>query len=72
LGDGAARQRGDGGARGERAELPRIVSDHGRHALFVDGAPFLMLGAQGRTEEFRGQRYPGFSSLRSSSTISNW
>ncbi|UAK23048.1 DUF5597 domain-containing protein [Sphingomonas nostoxanthinifaciens] len=28
------------------AELPRIVADHGRHALFVDGAPFLMLGAQ--------------------------
>jgi beta-galactosidase GanA len=28
------------------AELPRIVSKDGRHALLVDGAPFLILGAQ--------------------------
>jgi len=28
------------------AEIPRIVSANGRHALFVDGAPFLILGAQ--------------------------
>jgi len=27
-------------------EVPRIVSKNGRHALFVDGAPFLMLGVQ--------------------------
>ncbi|MEI9926412.1 MAG: DUF5597 domain-containing protein [Sphingomonas sp.] len=27
-------------------ELPRIVENRGRHALFVDGAPFLMLGVQ--------------------------
>lgn len=27
-------------------DLPRIVSDNGRHALFVDGRPFLMLGVQ--------------------------
>jgi beta-galactosidase GanA len=27
-------------------ELPRIVAKDGRHALLVDGAPFLMLGAQ--------------------------
>lgn len=33
-----------GSAAGE--ELPRLVSREGRHALFVDGAPFLMLGAQ--------------------------
>ena len=26
--------------------LPRLVEQNGRHALFVDGAPFLMLGAQ--------------------------
>jgi beta-galactosidase GanA len=26
--------------------VPRIVTRDGRHALFVDGAPFLMLGAQ--------------------------
>jgi beta-galactosidase GanA len=28
------------------AELPRIVSKDGRHALYVDGAPYLMLGGQ--------------------------
>lgn len=28
------------------AELPALVSSNGRHALIVDGAPFLMLGAQ--------------------------
>lgn len=33
-----------GSAAGE--EMPRLVSRDGRHALFVDGAPFLMLGAQ--------------------------
>lgn len=27
-------------------EIPRIVTKNGRHALIVDGAPFLMLGAQ--------------------------
>jgi beta-galactosidase GanA len=27
-------------------ELPRIVTKDGRHALYVDGAPFLMLGFQ--------------------------
>ncbi|WP_380779036.1 DUF5597 domain-containing protein [Sphingomonas sp. R86520] len=27
-------------------EIPRIVTKGGRHALIVDGAPFLMLGAQ--------------------------
>jgi beta-galactosidase GanA len=27
-------------------DIPRIVSKDGRHALIVDGAPFLMLGAQ--------------------------
>ncbi|MBO9712990.1 MAG: DUF5597 domain-containing protein [Sphingomonas sp.] len=27
-------------------ELPRLVSANGRHALFVDGAPYLMLGIQ--------------------------
>lgn len=27
-------------------ELPRIASANGRHALFVDGQPFLMLGVQ--------------------------
>ena len=28
------------------AELPRIVTTGGRHALYVDGAPFLILGGQ--------------------------
>lgn len=28
------------------AELPRVVADAGRHALLVDGAPYLMLCAQ--------------------------
>ena len=27
-------------------DMPRVVSKDGRHALMVDGAPFLMLGAQ--------------------------
>jgi beta-galactosidase GanA len=34
------------GAGDADAEVPRIVNDHGRHALLVDGAPYLMLGAQ--------------------------
>ena len=29
-----------------QAPLPRIVTKDGRHALMVDGEPFLMLGAQ--------------------------
>jgi beta-galactosidase GanA len=33
-------------AAAQRAPLPRIVNEHGKHALMVDGAPFLMLGAQ--------------------------
>ncbi|WP_426663744.1 DUF5597 domain-containing protein [Rhodanobacter aciditrophus] len=28
------------------APLPRVVSDHGRHMLLVDGEPWLVLGAQ--------------------------
>jgi len=26
--------------------LPRLVHENGRHALMVDGAPYLVLGAQ--------------------------
>jgi beta-galactosidase GanA len=33
-----------GGA--QEAAIPRIVSEQGRHALLVDGKPFLVLGAQ--------------------------
>lgn len=31
---------------GNASELPTMVTQDGRHALMVDGAPFLMLGAQ--------------------------
>ena len=33
-------------AAAQPAPLPRIETRDGRHALFVDGRPFLMLGAQ--------------------------
>jgi hypothetical protein len=33
-------------ASGAHAETPRIAEKNGRHALIVDGAPFLILGAQ--------------------------
>jgi hypothetical protein len=33
-------------AQGKEHPIPRLVEDDGRYALFVDGAPFLMLGAQ--------------------------
>ena len=33
-------------AEAQPAPLPRVVESGGRHALMVDGAPFLMLGAQ--------------------------
>ncbi len=33
-------------AQVKESPIPRIVTKDGRHALFVDGAPFLMLGAQ--------------------------
>lgn len=33
-------------APGQTTETPRIVSKNGRHALMVDGAPFLMLAGQ--------------------------
>lgn len=34
------------GARPEAAPIPQLVARDGRHALLVDGAPFLVLGAQ--------------------------
>ncbi len=37
------------------AELPRLVSKDGRHALLVDGKPFLILGAQAHNSS----NYPG-------------
>ncbi len=33
-------------AQSDSQSLPRIVEKDGRHALFVDGAPYLILGAQ--------------------------
>lgn len=33
-------------ASAQAAEIPRVVTRDGRHALVVDGAPFLILGAQ--------------------------
>jgi beta-galactosidase GanA len=33
-------------AQTDQAQLPRIVQKEGRYALFVDGAPYLILGAQ--------------------------
>jgi len=31
---------------GDATAIPRLVTQNGQHALFVDGAPYLMLGAQ--------------------------
>jgi beta-galactosidase GanA len=46
-GDAPATTTGDGAADAAGATpIPRIVSKDGRHALMVDGAPFLVLGAQ--------------------------
>jgi beta-galactosidase GanA len=33
-------------ARSAEVEMPQIVTNEGRHALLVDGAPYLVLGAQ--------------------------
>jgi hypothetical protein len=33
-------------AQADKNQLPHLVTQDGRHALIVDGAPFLMLGAQ--------------------------
>lgn len=33
-------------SRGAAADLPRLVERNGKHALLVDGAPYLILGAQ--------------------------
>ncbi|MGE8279388.1 MAG: DUF5597 domain-containing protein [Stenotrophomonas sp.] len=35
-----------GNPSAKSTELPRVVTENGRHALFVDGKPFLILGAQ--------------------------
>ena len=33
-------------AQADNNPLPHLVTENGRHALIVDGAPFLILGAQ--------------------------
>ena len=35
-----------GSAQAQQTAVPHIATQNGRHALIVDGAPFLMLGAQ--------------------------
>jgi len=46
-GDAPATAKGDGAVDAAGATpIPQIVSKDGRHALMVDGAPFLVLGAQ--------------------------
>jgi beta-galactosidase GanA len=42
-------------ADAQAAPLPRIVESHGRHAFLLDGAPFLILGAQTNNSS----NYPG-------------
>src|SRR5271157_1838542 len=42
----AAALAGSLAARADEPDLPHLVLRDGRHALIVDGAPFLMLGAQ--------------------------
>jgi beta-galactosidase GanA len=43
-------------AGAQTSSLPRLVSSNGKHALIVDGAPFLMLGAQAHNSS----NYPAF------------
>ena len=40
-------------AQAQPQALPRLVSHNGKHALIVDGAPFLMLGAPQIAETLR-------------------
>ena len=45
--DDTAKQTGQApSAQLAEAPIPKLVSENGRHALLVDGAPFLVLGAQ--------------------------
>ena len=46
LASGVALAKQPAGPANSDATLPRIVEHDGRHALMVDGAPFLVLGAQ--------------------------
>jgi hypothetical protein len=50
-----------GGARAqpEKNPLPHLVSQDGRHALIVDGKPFLMLGAQSHNSSAWPAMLPG-------------
>ena len=42
----AALLAGGPAAEAQGSDMPRIETREGRHALIVDGAPYLMLGAQ--------------------------
>jgi beta-galactosidase GanA len=46
-------------AAAQTAELPRIVSKGGKHALYVDGAPFLLLGGQAHNSSNYPAMLPG-------------
>lgn len=45
-GEGAKSSGGEAKSAGAEKPIPRFVSKDGRHALLVDGEPFLVLGAQ--------------------------
>ncbi|MCR6685186.1 DUF5597 domain-containing protein [Pseudoxanthomonas sp.] len=45
-GDAGADAASPSAATTAEAPLPKVVTEHGRHALLVDGKPFLILGAQ--------------------------
>ena len=45
-GDAGADAASPSAAATAEAPLPKVVTEHGRHALLVDGKPFLILGAQ--------------------------
>jgi hypothetical protein len=46
-------------ARAADREIPRLVSQGGRHALIVDGAPFLILGGQCHNSSAWPETLPG-------------
>lgn len=46
-------------AQADANPLPRLVSENGRHALIVDGKPFLMLGAQSHNSSAWPAMLPG-------------
>ena len=43
-------------AHAQPQPLPHLVSQNSKHALIVDGAPFLMLGAQAQQQQQLSRR----------------